>query len=89
MCAVTSEAVFCSSFMSHFSGMLLRYFLNDFEVLLADPVITDITFVFAFHMHCISTAKLSSSSSSSSIIHHHHHWHTDNLLHVQGLWQII
>ena len=69
MCAVTNVAVFFffgSSFMSYFLGMLLRYFSDDFEMLLIDPVITDITFVFAFHTHCISIAKLSSSSSSSS-----------------------
>jgi hypothetical protein len=56
MCAVKNVAVFCRSFMSYFPSMLLRYFLNDFEMLLVDPVITGITFVFAFHMHCISIA---------------------------------
>ena len=37
--------------MSYFLGTLLRYFLNDFEMLLVDTVITGITFVF-----CISHA---------------------------------
>jgi hypothetical protein len=30
MCAVPNTAVFCSSLMSWFPGMLLTYFLNDF-----------------------------------------------------------
>jgi hypothetical protein len=51
--------------MSYFPGMFLRYFLNEFEMLLVDPDITGITFVFAFHMHCISIAKLSSLSPSA------------------------
>ena len=33
-CAEPSMAVFCSSFISCFPGMLLTYFLNDFELLL-------------------------------------------------------
>jgi len=32
MCAVLSVVVFCSSFISCFPGVLLRYFLSDFEV---------------------------------------------------------
>ena len=32
MCAVPNMAVFCSSFTSWFPGMLLMYFLNDFEM---------------------------------------------------------
>ena len=34
MCAVPSMAVFCGSLMIRFPGMLLRYSLNDFEVIL-------------------------------------------------------
>jgi hypothetical protein len=34
MCAVPSMAVFCSSLTSWFRGMVLTYFLNDFEILL-------------------------------------------------------
>jgi hypothetical protein len=33
-CAVPNMAVFCSSLTSWFPGMLLTYFLNDFEILL-------------------------------------------------------
>ena len=32
MCAVPNMAVFCSSLTSWFPGMLLTYFLNDFEI---------------------------------------------------------
>jgi hypothetical protein len=32
--------------------MWLRYFLNDFEMVPVAPIITGITFVFTFHMHC-------------------------------------
>ena len=53
MCAVPNTAVFCSSLTSCFPGMLLTYFLNDFEIVPVAPIITGITFVFTFHMRCI------------------------------------
>jgi hypothetical protein len=37
--------------------MLLTYFLNDFEIAPVAPIITGITFVFTFHMHCISFVR--------------------------------
>jgi len=40
MCAVPNTAVFCSSFTSWFLGVLLVYFLNDFEIVPVAPVIT-------------------------------------------------
>ena len=58
MCAVPNVAVFCSSFTSCFPGMLLTYFLNDFETVPVAPIITGITFVFTFHMRCISLLLL-------------------------------
>ena len=57
MCAVPNVAVFCSSLTSRFPGMLLTYFLNDFEIVLVAPIITGITFVFTFHTRCISTVR--------------------------------
>ena len=57
MCAVPNMAVFCSSLTSCFPGMLLIYFLNDFEIVPVAPIITGITFVFAFHMRCISIVR--------------------------------
>jgi len=37
MCAVSNMAVFCSSLTSCFPGMLLTYFLNDFEIVPVAP----------------------------------------------------
>ena len=39
--------------------MLLTYFLNDFEIVPVAPIITGITFVFTFHMRCISIVRSS------------------------------
>jgi len=52
MCAVPNIAVFWSSLTSCIPGMLLTYFLNDFEIAPAVPIITDISFVFTFHKRC-------------------------------------
>jgi hypothetical protein len=46
MCAVSNMAAGCSYLMSCFPGMLLTYFLNDFEMVPVAPIITGITFVF-------------------------------------------
>ena len=46
MCAVPNMAVFCSSLTAWFSGMLLTYFLNVFEIVPVALIITGITFVF-------------------------------------------
>ena len=50
VCAVPNTADFCSSLTSCFPGMLLTYFINDFETIPVAPLIVDITFVFIFHM---------------------------------------
>ena len=42
MCAVSNTAVFCSSVTSWFPGMLLTYFMNDFEMVPVAPIITGI-----------------------------------------------
>jgi hypothetical protein len=42
MCAVASMAVYFSSLISCFPRMLLRYFLNYFEVVPVAPIITGI-----------------------------------------------
>ena len=54
MCAVPNMAVFWSFLTSCFPGMLLTYFLNDFEIVPVASVITDITFV----LHSISAVFL-------------------------------
>ena len=56
VCAVPNMAVFCTV-NSCFPDMLLTYFLNDFEIVPVAPIITDITFVFTFHMRRISIVR--------------------------------
>ena len=53
MCAVSNMDVFCRSLILFFPGMLLRYFLNDFEMIPVALIIAGITFVFKFHMYCV------------------------------------
>jgi hypothetical protein len=50
LCAVHNMAVFCSSRISCFSCMLLRYCLSYFEMVPVAPINTGITFAFKFHM---------------------------------------
>ena len=57
MCAVPNMAVFCSSFTSSFTVMLLMYFLNDFEMVPVAPIVTGIILVFTFHVHFISIVR--------------------------------
>src|SRR5215469_11657725 len=57
MCAVPNMAVFCNSLTSWFPGMLLTYFLNDFEMVPVAPITTGITIAFTFHMRCISIVR--------------------------------
>ena len=57
MCAVPNMAVFCRSLTSCFPDMLLTYFLSDFEIAPVAPITTGITFVFTFHMRCISIVR--------------------------------
>ena len=51
MCEVPTMAVFCSSLISCFPGMLLTYFLDDFEIVPVAPIITGITFVFTYYYY--------------------------------------
>jgi len=53
-CAVPNMAV-CFSFLVCFPGRLLRYFLNDSEMI---PVAPGITFVFALHMQGTFNVRL-------------------------------
>ena len=48
MHAVPNRAVFCSSLISCFPLMLLRYCLSDFEMVPVAPIITGITFAFKY-----------------------------------------
>jgi hypothetical protein len=53
VCAVPNMAVFCRSLISCLPGMLLRRFLNDFEMIPVGPVFMGFTFDFIFHVRCI------------------------------------
>jgi len=59
MLAVLNMAVFCSSLISRFADVLLRYFVNDFGMVPVDPIVTSIVFVCTFHMRCIFIARYS------------------------------
>ena len=54
MCAVPNVAVFWSFLTSCFPGLLLMFFLNDFEIVPVAPIFTGITFVLTFHMRYTS-----------------------------------
>jgi len=49
--------LFCSSLISHYFATLLRYCLNDFEVVRVAPIITGITFAFTFHRRWIFVVR--------------------------------
>ena len=71
MCAVPNMAVFCSFFTLWFPGMLLMYFLNNFEVIPVESIITGITLVFTFHMRFISIVRsLYFKIFSASFVNH-------------------
>ena len=60
MCVVPNMIFFFfSSLISCFPIMLIRHFLNDSEMVSVYSIITSITFVFTFHMHCISIVRSS------------------------------
>jgi len=48
ICAVSNMAVFCISLISCFPGILLKYILDEAEIIAAAPVITGTHFVFTF-----------------------------------------
>ena len=53
MCAVPNMAVFCSSLTSFFAGMLLTYFLKDFEIFPVALIITSINFAFYYYYYIV------------------------------------
>jgi hypothetical protein len=57
MSAVINMVVFRSYLISCFSGVLLRYFLNDYGMVPVAPVITGMTFVFTSCIQCISLVR--------------------------------
>ena len=59
MRTVPNMAAVSISLISHFPVMLLRYFMNDLEMVLGAPIINGITLAFTIQMCCISIAKYS------------------------------
>ena len=55
--SVKCMIVFCSSLISCFPSMLLKYFRNDSEMVPVAPSITGITNVFPFHMRWTSIVR--------------------------------
>ena len=76
ICAVPNMAVLCRSLTSWIPGTLLRYFLNDFEMVPVAPIITGITFVFTFHVRCISVlSSLCFKISASFLLHYYYYYY--------------
>jgi len=53
MCAVPNMAVFWRSLTSCFPGMLLTYFLNDFEIIPVAPIIIIVIYCFLLHVSAL------------------------------------
>jgi hypothetical protein len=74
MCAVSNMAVFCSSLTSWFPGMVLTYFLNDFEMTLVAPIITVITLVIIIIMQHNNKLKNKRPEPNNTNHMHHNEW---------------
>ena len=61
VCAVPNMAVFCSSLISCFPGMLLMYFLKEFEIVPVAPIITGITLLLLLILllHVVAVVQIS------------------------------
>jgi hypothetical protein len=57
VCAALSKTLFCISLASCYPGTLLRYLMNDGEMVSLVHIITGITFVFTFPIHCIYVVR--------------------------------
>jgi len=60
MCAVPNMAVFWSSLTSCFPGMLLTYFLNDYEVVPVASIIIIIIIIIIIRYGCLLSQAFSS-----------------------------
>ena len=56
-CSVSNVALFCTSLILCFPGMLLRYFLSDFKMVQFYFITIGITLVFTFNMRNIFIAR--------------------------------
>jgi len=89
MCTVPNMAVFCSSLILCFPGMLLRYCLCDFEMVPGTPIIISITLLLLLLFVVIFVAVVSSSLILILIykqIHNdvHTYIHAKELHHICG-----
>jgi len=75
MWAVPSTAVLCSSLIPCLPGLLLRYFLNNFEKVPFAPVITGITYAFISHIFSISFLSTFLTPEIAISIRTHTHTH--------------
>jgi hypothetical protein len=59
ICAMSGIDIFCSSKISCFPGMLLRYLLTNFEMVAVAPVVTshNLCFYITLHILCISMVR--------------------------------
>ena len=55
ICAVPNMVLFCSSLTARFHGMLVKYFMDDFENVPFARIITGITFT--LHIRCVPTVR--------------------------------
>ena len=78
MCAMPNMAVLSSSLTSWFPGMLLTYFLNDFEIVPVAPIITGITSVFTFHVRCISIVRSLYFRIFSAYYYYYYYYYYEN-----------
>jgi len=53
MCAVPNMVVFWNSLTSCFPGMLLTYFLNDFEIVPVAPIITGCCYYYYYYYYYV------------------------------------
>ena len=70
MCAVPKTAVFCTSLISCFPHMFLRYFLNDCTKVPVSFIITGTTSVFTFYMLSTSIVRPSYCKIFSAFLNH-------------------
>ena len=69
MWAVPNMAVFCSSLTSWFPGMLLTYFLNDFEMVPVAPIIIIIIIIITKKMRALGLGVRSGTSWQQEVVY--------------------
>jgi hypothetical protein len=65
-------AVLCNSLLLRFPGMLLRYLLSNYDMVLPAPIITGITFVVTFHTRI--PPEIAILMADALLFHYHGLW---------------